>query len=931
MINLKCRTEYSFRTAYGTPERIIAAGGIGICDRSGTWGHVAFNKAAKKAGVKPVFGVELAVVPNTDLREKQPINWMSFLAKNNKGLQKIYELTTLATEKSYYVPRLDYSDLFDITDDVYILSGVLPILGSLPLRDNLLVELSPLSSPRLVAFAQEKFLRTIAVSDNFYPNAEDRRVYEIVAGSNKEGRTTPMHLLDEYQWLDAVQWGNKEAIKTATDVYENCNATLPNARMVKYTVTSTLEQLCIEGAKRLGIDLGNRLYSERLSRELKLIAEKEFEDYFYVIADLVRYAKENMLVGPARGSSCGSLACYLLGITDIDPLPYDLLFERFVDINRRDLPDIDIDFQDDRREMVFEYLRQKYGADCVARLGTISRYKAKSTIGTVAKELSIPAYELTDLKGAIIERSGGDSRAQFCILDTFDSLDIGRRTLEKYPELAIAADIEGHASHSGQHAAGILVTGEPLTHYCSVDKKTGAVMIDKKDAEALNLLKIDALGLRTLSVLQDCLDSVGWSRDKLLKHPLDDRKVLEILVDSRFSGIFQFEGFALQSVCRQMPIERFSDLYHITALARPGPLTSGATTEFVKRRSGAKEVTYLHPMMEESTKETYGIVIYQEQVMQISRNIGKLSWEDVSELRKAMSKSLGNEFFDGFKSKFLIGASENGLNEKDAISIWENINTMGSMGFNLSHAVAYGLVSYWCCVMKAYFPLEFAAATLRNSKDDEQVVQIIRELSKEGYEYKTFDKELSQKNWAAIDGKVIGGLLNLKGVGDKLADDILNRRATGVSLTKRQESLMENPVTPFDNIFEGNSKFGEYYTDWTKFNVKDQPNEIANIHEHEDGKYTFLGKIVTKNLRDLNENIFIQKRGGRRIEEHTQMLNLDVADDTGKIRIAIDRFKFAKLGKPLVEDGKIGEWYIWKGKVRKGFLQVQIEAWRKLA
>ncbi len=930
MINLKCRTEYSFRTAYGRPEQVIKAGGRGIADRHGTWGHVQFAKAAKKAGVKPVFGVELAVVQDASLREKQSINYMTFLARNNEGLKKIYELTTLATQQTYYIPRLDYDALYDINEDVFVLSGVLPILGSLPRQSNILIELSPMSTPRLLEFAEQKGYRLVAASDNFYPTPDDRQTYEVLAGQNREGRTGAMHILNEYEWQDSLSWAPAEAIKVAEEIYNLCDAVLPEAEMVHYDARKSLLDLCREGAIQRKCDLQDPIYSSRLKRELDLIKEKKFEDYFYVIADMVSFAKKHMLVGPARGSSCGSLACYLLGITDIDPIPYSLLFERFIDVTREDLPDIDIDFQDDRREMVFDYLREKYGAEKVARLGTVARYKAKSTITDVAKELNIPAWEVSDLKDAIIERSGGDSRAQFCILDTFESLEVGKKTLEKFPELAVAAKIEGHARHCGQHAAGILITAHPISNYCSVDMKTGATMIDKKDAEELNLLKIDALGLRTLSVIQDTLDSIGWTREQLLAHSLSDQKALDIIREGKFSGIFQFEGFALQNVTRQMPIERFEDLCVITALARPGPLTSGGTSEFIKRRTGQKETVYLHPLAEEITRDTYGVIVYQEQVMQIARIVGKLSWEDVSNLRKAMSKSLGKEFFDTFKVRFVAGAAEHGIEEKDAGVIWDNINTMGSWAFNKSHAVAYGLVSYWCCVMKAHFPLEFAAACLRNSKDEEQVVNIIRELVREGFTYKTFDKEKSVKNWAAVEGELVGGLLNVKGIGEKMADDILKRRAAGVELTTRQKSLIENPVTPFDNIFEAREKWGELYDNPEKHNISEAPIEIANITEHEDGQYVFIGKLMSKNLRDLNETINLQKRGGKRLEKFTQSLNFDAADDTGKIRCTINRFDYPRLGKPIVEEGKIGDWFIFRGTVRKGFLQVTVKKWRKL-
>lgn len=1189
MLNVKCRTEYSFRAAYGTPEQVIALGGVGICDRNGTWGHVQFAKAAKKAGIKPLFGVELAVVNDASAKEKQAPNWMSFIAKNNKGLKEIYELTTKATENFYYFPRIDYSHIMDMSDDVALISGVMPNLGMLPRRrDNIYIELSPNSNRRLLDFAREKGYKVIACSDNYYPTPDDRSAYEVVASSNKDNRTTPMHILNEWEWRDALPWAPEEALVEAQKLYDSCEAVLPTAEMVHFRSESTLMELCVAGASKRGIDIVNKTYAQRLTRELDLIEQKKFEDYFYVIADLVNYAKQHMLVGPARGSSCGSLVCYLLGITDIDPLPYDLLFERFIDINREDLPDIDIDFQDDRRELVFDHLRAKYGADKVARLGTVMRYKAKSAIDDVSRELSIPVWEVKDVKDAMIERSSGDSRAQFCILDTFESLEVGRKTLEKFPELVISAKLEGHARQSGQHAAGVLVTAEPVSNYCSVDRKTGAAMIDKKDAEDLGMLKIDALGLRTLSVIQDALDQIGWPREKLLQHPMDDEKAFDLLMKGKFSGIFQFEGFALQNICRQMPVRRFEDIAAITALARPGPLTSGGTSEYVKRHNGEKEIVYTHELVKQYTEETHGIVVYQEQVMQLVRNLGKLTWEDTSTLRKAMSKSYGKEYFDQFKERFVIGAKQNGLPEKEAGQIWDELCTFGAWGFNKclhgktkiklanaggnlkertieelyekyfanpsswikqrkskpwlvslnengigmpqellnihkngkkpcwryefndgsfvectedhkflvndvwkaigkakegdeftclkhspkeyekagiaskgkkyktpqegfakgeknpgyvngktiatekfieknkgkacedcggkhkrmethhndfnggkdrpedlvwlcpschkkrhfrnkrvrrwerghrqykktlvfkkfigiketydiempvhhnfclgndlvthnSHAIAYGLVSYWCCILKAHFPLEFAAACLRNSKDEEQAKTLIRELVREGYEYKVFDKERSKKNWSVSDGMLVGGYTNIKGCGDKMAEDIEKRKAAGIPFTARQQKLMDNPETPFDNIFEAHNLFGDFYENHQDHNLSKPLTEIRDISDREDGEYLVLGKLMTKNLRDLNEVINVQKRGGRILDSHTEMLNFSIGDDTGQLRCNIGRYDYPNIGKKIVEEGKIGDWYIFKGNVRKGFLSLSVKRWRKLS
>jgi DNA-directed DNA polymerase III PolC len=739
-----------------------------------------------------------------------------------------------------------------------------------------------------------------------------------------------MHILNEWELKDCVPWIPDDAFKNTYRIAKECNVDLPVAQMISFHSEKTLRQLCEEGAPARNIDLKDEVYAARLKREIDMIADKKFEDYFFVIADMINYAKKHMLVGPARGSSAGSLVCYLTGITDIDPIRHNLLFERFIDITREDLPDIDIDFQDDRREMVIQYLIEKYGLEKVAHLGTVSRYKAKSTITEVAKELGIPAWEVNDLKGAIIERSSGDARAAMCIMDTFNDLEVGKQVLAKYPQMKIASTMENHARHNGVHAAGIIVTEEPVYKYCSVNNQSGAAQIDKKDAEDLNLLKIDALGLRTLSVLQDILDQVGWEREKLINYRLDDKKAFQVLNDEKYAGIFQFEGYALQSLTRQMKIADFEDVASITALARPGPLNSGGTTQYIKRRVGESPTEYLHPLTQEITEVTFGVVVYQEQVMNIARDVGKLSWEDVSQLRKAMSKSYGEEFFDRYWQRFKVGAEQNGIEEDQALTIWKNINTMGSWAFNRSHAIAYGMVSYWCCVLKSKFPLEFAAACLRNVRDDEQGVRLLREVVKEGLVYKPYDKYKSKINWSVQNGELIGGLIGIKGIGPKLAEDIINRRDLQQPLTPRQDRLLNEGETPYDDIFECERRFGHIKKDPASHNIKSDIIDIDTLEADNPGVYVFFGKLKEKNLRDLNETVNLAKRGGRIAKTHNLWLNMTFEDDTGPIITTIDRFKYPKMGKPIVEDGRLNDWYLVKGTLRRGFRKIYIDRIRKL-
>jgi DNA polymerase III alpha subunit len=384
MINLKVRTEYSFRKAYGRLPDIISTtkgNAIGIAD-FGTWGWVKFKKECEKQNKKPIFGIEFAVCLNADEKTKQPTSYMTMIAKNKSGVKTIYELATYSNNYFYYEPRLDYEKLLDFcNDDVILLSGSNPQMAFFKDYNNFYLEASPRDPSwlRKINDVSKKYNKPIvACSDNQYPRPEHKGVYEIVVGDrNRYSRTTIQHI--------ATEWELKVA--------------MPMIPESAYTITN---------------DIADSIETFDL---------------------------------PARGSSAGSLVCYLLDITDVDPIKHGLMFERFVDVNRLDLPDIDIDFPDSKRESVIEDLRNKYGADCVAHIGTVSRLKPKSALTEVSKSLKIPLWEVEDLKKSIVERSSGDARASFCIRDTFETLDIGKDMVKKYPGLRAAEEMKKHLKY----------------------------------------------------------------------------------------------------------------------------------------------------------------------------------------------------------------------------------------------------------------------------------------------------------------------------------------------------------------------------------------------------------------------------------------------------------------------------------------------------
>lgn len=923
MINLALRSEFSFKKTYGFIKNIandqeIA---VGVADINNTFGHFQLQKVCKDKGLKPIFGVRLMVVKDTDARpEGQQGNFgpvYIFLAKNQSGLKEIYSLVKTAFDKFYYRAHVSLVDVWKLSEDVIVIAENFEIDERIDY-----IGLSPMTSPKAMASDIPK----VAIVNNYYTDVQDRPVYELLSAPKTETQTYMQHLLSDEEW--ELQCGkHPEAIENTYKIADEIeHIDLAVAPMVEYTGDLHLESLCVAGAKEKGIDLESEPYKSRYEFEIGLIKEKEYNDYFLVVVDMMSKAREKMLVGPGRGSSAGSLVCYLIGITQSDPIEYGLMFERFIDINRHDLPDIDVDFPDSYRDSVIKQLIKDYGRDNVSHIATISKLKPKSAIGDFAKAMGIPAYETDSVKDAIIERSGGDARAQMRILDTFETTEVGKEFIKKYPEMKIVERIEGHANHSGVHAAGIIVCNNPLTDYAGVDSRSDCVMLDKKEAEALNLLKIDVLGLRTLAVLQDCATYAGKDYLYYYNLPLDDEKAYAVFQDLRLSGIFQFEGYALQSLTKQMGVEKFNDIVAITALGRPGPLHSGGAEMFIKRRTGEVPVEYLSKAdcVVDSTRDTLGVVIYQEQIMRIGREYGSLPWKDVTALRKATAKSLGEEFFNKYKEKFLNGAVENGHDLAEAENIWGNMVKFGSWAFNKSHAVSYGLISYWTAYAKAHHPLEFAMACMNNSKDEDNAIKILRDLVKnDGIQYIAFDPDHSMEEWTIHEGKLLGGLTTLHGIGVKKARDIINRRAAGSQYTPSQIKTLLNPITPFKTLFPCQDLWGHYYDEYEMYGLDQPPCMVSDIQD--EGEYLFIGKLVDRNLRDLNEYQSVVKRGGELIEGQTLFLNMTLEDDTDSIICSINRYKFEKLGREIAESGKIGhDWYLVKGTIKGKWRKVNV-------
>lgn len=920
MIHIALMTEFSFKKSFlhmRDIHKYVSNGCVGIADINNTMGHIELLKESKKHGFTPIYGVRLHVLPD-DSKQRVCNTYWVFIAKNNDGLKEIYQLVEKAYEQFYYMPKLSISDVSSISDNVISISPDISEYSDFQAYGQGFSNISNCTAD------------LVAIDRNNFPLRGDRHVYELMAGARRQGNgysymfescTYPQHIMSEEEWMS--EYNKRIAVDNTYRIAKTCIVNFPRAEMVEWGGDHDIKSACLRNRSKVkGWD---DEYSSRLDHEVNLIENKGYVDYFMIVADLINHAKKTMLVGPARGSSAGSLVCYLLNITEIDPVKHNLIFERFIDVNRYDLPDIDIDFPDVKRDECIKYLKSKYGDDRVMCLATVNRFKPKSAIGEIAKSLGIPPYETEAVKDSIIERSSADARAAMCIEDTLNTTEVGKKFIKKYPAMSLSSRVEGHASHSGKHAAGIIVSTLPLNNYGSLNPRDEVIMMDKKHAEYINLLKIDCLGLRNLSILEGVAKQIGMPFKAFYTIDLDDEDTYDLFNSMRLSGIFQFEGQALQMVVKQMGVRNFNDIAAITALARPGALNSGGTARYVKYAKGEEEPVYYSDVHKEITEETFGIVVYQEQMIQISRRIGGLSWSDTGALRTASSKSMGDEFFGKYKEKFVKGAEENGYNEADREQIWIDISASGSWSFNKSHAVAYGLVSYWTAYCKANFPMEFAVASLNHASSNESAIKLLRDLVKnEGMEYVPVDPDKSDLNWTCQDGILVGGLTNIKGIGVSKARKIISaRKKGGSSLTPSLYKAMMNPKTEFDIIFPARHYWGFLYDSPGKYGIDREVSLVKDVSGK--GQFVLLGCLVDRNVRDLNEHVFLSKRDGQLIEEDNLYLNFRLEDDTDSILCKISRFRFEAMGRKIAESGRIGkDWYLVKGEIKSDWRRVDV-------
>ena len=910
---LRIRTEFSFRQAFGPLPAVAEALKATACPIAGvvdpgTWGHVRWAAALAKAGIRPAFGTEV-VVPQ---EERRPVAFC--LAAEMPGF---YEFSTAIRRDDADVPAL----LRKHAKSLVRFAGA-------GLSDPSLIDYidvnpeSPLATARGLALAKKTGKPVVITSANYYPTPADKGAFLAMGGRE---RTTPQHILslDELKVSLSPLFPSARAfdraVRNTFEAAERTASALPTAPLIK--IEGDFAAVVERGRKRR-LKLGHLAgwsteYDERLKREMALIVEKKYESYFLVVADLVQWAKTKMLVGPGRGSSAGSLLCYLVGITEVDPIPHGLLFERFVDLNRSDLPDIDIDFSDTKRDLVFTYLREKYGASNVARIGNVSTMKARSVLAEICKRFAIPDHDKFNLLNVLVEYSSGDARYGKGIEDTLATTDVGKAFTARYPESLVMTELENHAWHTSIHAAGVIVSMEPVSGFCTIGPD-GVAQIDKPDVEVLNLLKIDALGLRTLGIIED---SGVVTQEQLYAMKLDDKKVFDIFNKQRYSAVFQFEGNGMSQVGAHIHVDDFRTIDNITALARPGPLGGGAAHKYISRKAGREPISYTHPSLEPILKDTYGVVLYQEQVMRIVREIGKFSWEDTTVIRKAMSGRKGKEYFDAKGDQFFKGAAQDNISLDNAREIWNEIFSFGAWGFNRSHSVAYGVISYWCAWLKTYHPLEYAAACLRSAKDDEHALTTLRDMDGEGIEYVPFDIERSEENWSVKDGKLLGGFINLEGIGMAKASAAVAARKAGTLDCKKFLAMK----VKFDVLYPLRSKYRDLIADPEAYGCSPGSRVLTANQFPEEGDVLYIGRITKKRRLDQNEQVRIAKRNGRRLDGPTLEVDFIVKDDVSfPVICRVGRFQYEPAGRAAMEQLSVGDDVLIRGSRVRNYQMLRI-------
>ncbi len=855
-VHLHCHTEYSLLDGANKVDKLferiqaLKQPAVAMTDHGNMFGAVEFYREALSHGITPIIGCEIYVAPTSrfekkgvDKGPKEYNNHLILLAMNNVGYRNLCKLVSLGyMEGFYYKPRIDKELLKELNGGLIALSACLQgevsqalnygiyekakvaaetyasIFGDryyIEIQDNKLAEQEKVNR-QLVELAKELSIPVVATNDCHYGERADFHAHDVllcvqtgktVTDDNRlKLETDELYLKSVDEMVHGFDYC-PGAVERTLEIADRCNVEIEFGKYHFPTFTPPkeislddyLDELAKQGLEERLAGVtdaeARKNYYERLEYELDVIKRMKFPGYFLVVADFINYAKQNGIpVGPGRGSSAGSLVAYALKITDLDPIRHVLLFERFLNPERRSMPDIDVDFCIRGRAQVIQYVKDKYGADRVAQIATFGTLKAKAAIRDVGRAIGmsfaetdaiaklIPApkqgfdYPLTEamkMEPRLPEMMKGDPRV---------------KTLIEH-----ALRLEGLVRHASTHAAGVVLSNLPLVDHLPlfVDKEGGIVtQYDMSCVEKIGLVKFDFLGLKTLTLLHDCLKLIEVTRGEkidLNRLDLDDKKAYRTLCNGNTTGVFQLESTGIREMTVKIRPNCFEDLVAILALYRPGPLDSGMAEEYIKRKHGKEKIKYLHPLLETILKDTHGVIVYQEQVMQIAQVLGGYTMGDADILRRAMGKKDPEEMA-AQRERFVAGAIQQKIDEKRATEIFDQMETFARYGFNKSHSAAYALVSYQTAYLKTHYPVEFMAALMTAEMGDtDKVIKNLAECREKEIEVLAPDINESRSDFTPLGDKIRFGLAAVKNVGEKAVEVILQSRT--------QDG-------PFDSLFD---------------------------------------------------------------------------------------------------------------------------------
>ena len=836
-VHLHVHTEYSLLDGAARIGELLDAAkshgmnAIAITDHGTMYGVINFYKAAVERGIKPIIGCEVYVAPkdrfDRDKDDEKKYFHLVLLAENNEGYRNLVKLASAAaTEGFYYRPRVDKELLKKYHGGLIALSACLA--GEIPHaildenfsrakelvaeyveifgRDNFFLEIQNHGLEEefkvrdaLKNFAAEFNLPLVATNDSHYVKREDAEFHDLLlclqTGKKVADKRRMKFSSDDYYLKSPAEMRElfadvPDACDNTLAIAERCNVKLEFGKfqMPQFPLpegyadaADYLRDLCKSKLPMRYANVTDEV-TARLEHELKIIHGMGYDGYFLIVHDFIDFARRKKIsVGPGRGSAAGSLVAYLLGITELDPLKYNLLFERFLNPERVTLPDIDVDLCYIRRDEVIQYVRDRYGADKVSQIATFGTMAAKASIRDVARVLNVPykdSTEIVKLIPNVLNITIDDAlKMSNDLRKAYDDNEQTRRIID------FARKLEGLPRHTSVHAAGVVISKVPLDEIVPLQFSNGVLVTqyDKDTVEELGLLKMDFLGLRTLTIISEALANIKASRGIELEAsqiPLRDEKTASMLTAGDTAAVFQMESPGMTALVKELQPEGFEDLIPTVALYRPGPLGSGMVEDFIAGKHGRKVAKYLHPKLEPILKETFGVILYQEQVMQIVQTLAGFTLGQADILRRAMSKKKASILL-AQKENFLRGCSAHGVEKTLAEKIFDLLTHFADYGFNKSHSAAYGLLAWQTAYLKAHYPAEYFAAMMSGSNDPDKVAGYIEQARRIGIKILPPDVNASAANFTVDNGAIRFGLAGVKSVGDTALVSIINERRRG--------------------------------------------------------------------------------------------------------------------------------------------------------